>query len=54
MLQCCESDGKIKSVLEFFAVGKMFRALILCAVKDGGHILKSKISAIIKVQKLVF
>jgi hypothetical protein len=54
MLQCCEKDGETKSVLEFFAVGETFKAFLLYAVKDGDRTLKSKISTIIKVQKLVF
>ena len=33
MLQCCESDGGNLSVLEFFTVGKTFRALFWCAVR---------------------
>jgi len=54
MLQCCESDEEIKSVFEFFAVGETFKAFLLCAVKDGEHIQKSKISAIFKVQNELF
>ncbi len=37
MLSCCDADGEILSVPEFFAVGKTFRALFWCAVKGGGH-----------------
>ena len=40
MLQCCEADGEHVTVLEFFAVGKTFRALLLCAVKGGMACLK--------------
>ena len=49
MLSCCDADGEILSVLEFFAVGKTFRALFWCAVKGGGHCQCLNISAIFKV-----
>ncbi len=37
MLPCCDYDGEMLSVLEFFAVGKTFRALFWRAVKGGGN-----------------
>ena len=49
MLSCCDADGEILSVLEFFAVGKTFRALFWCAVKGGGYCQCLNISAIFKV-----
>ena len=49
MLSCCDADGEILSVPEFFAVGKTFRALFWCAVKGGGHCQCLNISAIFKV-----
>ena len=49
MLSCCDADGEILSVPEFFAVGKTFRALFWCAVKGGGHCQFLNISVIYKV-----
>ena len=49
MLPCCDYDGEMLSVLEFFAVGKTFRALFWCAVKGGGHCQFLNISVIYKV-----
>lgn len=49
MLSCCDADGEIFSVPEFFAVGKTFRALFWCAVKGGGHCQFLNISVIYKV-----
>ena len=54
MLPCCEFDGKTLTVLEFFAVGKTFRAFLLRAVKGGGRPLQPLISAIFKVHLSLF
>ena len=54
MLQCCDLDGRTLTVPEFLAVGKMFRALLLRAVKGGGRLPQLLISAIFKVHLSLF
>ena len=54
MLSCCDADGEILSVPEFFAVGKSPTAVLLRAVKGGGSLTQTNISAIFKVHLSLF
>jgi hypothetical protein len=50
-----DPDGsQITTVLEFFAVGESPTAVLLCAVKGGGNLSLTEISAIFKVQSSLF